>query len=139
MWLECEFEATLWTGGTEPARKFLTRDVRELTAPLGAGPLLLEVDAVLRRPTEAMDVSLGYFWFGLNGQGMAWVRVDEHREHFARDPSRASLPGEVSGFPESGGGEFKVQAADAIIAAQARLALACWLENGAWWSGLEWD
>jgi hypothetical protein len=100
---------------------------------LGPGPQLLEVDAVLRRPAGPSVVSLGYLWVWLNGEGMARVRLDEHREHFARDPARAELAGEVGGFPDGAGGAF------AVTAEQAGRVLACWLGSGARWSGLAWD
>ncbi|HXD89089.1 MAG TPA: hypothetical protein VN641_21540 [Urbifossiella sp.] len=99
MTVNSQFEVTL-RRGTAPVREFTTQDSAAVLAALATGPLLLEVDAVLHRPNEPSDVSLGCMWTWLNSEGMAFVRLDKHCEHLARDPGRAGLEGVLGGFPD---------------------------------------
>ena len=146
VWRASEFEVTIWLG-PDSARRFLARDPAEVQAAFVPGPCLLQVDSILRQAGQHADVSLGYLWVWLNSDGMAVVRLDEHCEHFARDPARAGMAGEVGGFPRWDGvpfaglkGEpFAVPAADAVTAEQATNVLSYWLANGEWWPGLAWD
>src|SRR5262249_19175671 len=96
-------------------------------------PLSLEVHA------DTPAIALSDFLLWLNGSGMARVRVDEHREHCARDPARAGLGGEGGGFPDGKGGWFAISAADAVTLGQASAALEHWLPCGGRWPGLAWD
>jgi hypothetical protein len=134
------FEVTVWPDGIAPARRYVTRSSAEVAkTATGLGPLMLETHDV-DRPTGANPgTSFGVLWLYLNGGGMAWIRLDLHREHIARDPARAGLVGEVGGFPDGTGGWFAVPASGAITAHQARQALVCWLEGGSCWPELEWD
>lgn len=139
MWPVNELDVTLWLGGPRPARDFITHSPAEALAALGQGPLLLEVDAVQRGSAIPDGVSLGLFCVWLNGDGMAWIRLDEHCEHYARDPARTRLEGEVGGFINEDGSLFAVLAADAVTASQARLALADWLQGVRRSPILTWD
>lgn len=126
--------------GTEPVRTFTTNDALEVMDAIVSGAMLLEVDAAVSRGRDpSRNVSVGYFWLWLDGAGMARVRLDEHREHFARDPARAGMSGEIDGFLDGDGGVYAVAAADAITAIQAQQALECWLETGEWWPELTWS
>ena len=138
MWPVTEFDLTLWADGS--TRGMITSSRTEIAETIkGPGPLLAEVDAVLRQTGGRADVSLALLWLWYNGEGMALVRLDEHCEHFARDPSRATIVGDVGGFPNGSGGSFAAPAADVVTVQQAEQVLTCWLSSGAWWPGLKWD
>jgi hypothetical protein len=134
VWPADEFGVILWAAaGGPPYRRGgkSATDIRGLLA--SPGPLCLEVHA------DTPTIALSDFLLWLNGDGMAWVRIDEHREHYGRDPARAGLSGEVGGFPDGAGGRFAVPAPNAVAAWQASAALEHWLVGGGWWPGLAWD
>jgi hypothetical protein len=138
VWPVTEFDLTLWADGA--TRRLITPARTEIAKTItGPGPLLAEVDAVWRQTSGRPDISLALLWLWYNGEGMAWVRLDEHCEHFARDPNRATIIGEVGGFPDGSGGSFAVPAAEVVTVQQAEQVLTCWLESGARWLGLEWN
>lgn len=133
-WPSDDYGVVLWAlDGGPPIRRSgqSAEAVRALLAP--PGPLSLEVQA------DTPTLALSDFLIWRNGDGMAWVRIDEHREHYGRDPARVGLGGQVGGFPDGEGGWFAVPVADAVTAEQASAALEHWLLGGGQWPGLAWD
>lgn len=138
-WNVTEFEVTLWTGEPVPTHQFVARRPTTIVKYLVPRPLFLEVYARLRKPLGEPDLSLGCFWLWLNCEGMARVRVDDHYEHFARDPERSGLEGDLGGFVDEEGGICVVTASEAISAEQAESALFHWLCSGKMLSELTWS
>ncbi|MFO0863674.1 MAG: hypothetical protein U0744_03270 [Gemmataceae bacterium] len=133
-WPNDNFGAVRWAiDGGPPLRLSgqTASDVWALLKPAGA--VYVEIHA------DTADLALSDFLVWRNADGMAWVRIDEHCEHYGRDPARAGLTGDVGGFPDGEGGWFAVPAADAVTAEQASATLAYWLPGGAKWPGLAWD
>lgn len=141
MWPVSEFEVQVWRDGHEPLRCYSTRSTDDIVAQLttAGGPLFLQVAAVLRQGGEAQDLSLGVMLLWLNADGMAWVRLGEHRDHDLSDPARVGLTGDVDGFLDDTERPFAVPAANVITVGQAASVLDYWLDCGGRLPGLTWS
>lgn len=83
-------------------------------------------------------VDHGNFYAWCNGD-VAHVRLDEHREHYASDPLRASAITSDVIFRGEDGEPLEVPSTQVISRAQATDALHCWLTSGSKLSSLSWS
>lgn len=134
MWPYDDYDVVLWAVDGGPPIERSGQSAAEVRALLAAhGPLFVEVHA------DTPSLALSDFLVWRNSEGMARVRIDEHREHYGRDPARAALSGEVEGLPDGMGGWFTIPADDAVTTEQASAALECWLSDGRQSPSLVWD
>src|SRR5687767_9746076 len=70
----------------------------------------------------AENVDYGNFYLFLNREGIAHVRLHEHREHFAADPLVQARTGAIE-FLDEDARSFKVETALTTSAARGRAAL----------------
>ncbi len=86
--------------------------------------------------TNHVDYGNFYAWCN---DDLAHVRLDEHREHYASDPLRASSSSPPVQFQDEDGESFEVSPSQVISRAQAMEALHCWLTSGSKLSSLSWS
>src|SRR5579859_6282536 len=84
------------------------------------------------------DVDYGNFYVWYN-EDLAFVRLDEHREHYASDPLRTSSAGPSNQFQDEDNELFEVLPSQVVGRAQAAEALHCWLTSGSKLSSLSWS
>src|SRR5262245_16300485 len=77
-----------------------------------------------------------YAWYN---DDIAHVRLDEHREPYASDPSRPSSTDNPIGFHHEDGEIFDVPSSQVISRVQASEALSCWLATGKMLPSLSWS
>jgi len=85
-------------------------------------------DAVI--VVEALEgcADWGNFYLFLNKDGLAYVKLHEHREFILVDAARESVTGTAM-FRDEDGSAFSVAASCATLAARGRSALAYWLPS----------
>jgi len=133
MWPSDDFGVVLWADAEGKRLRLSGQSAAAVRALLAApGALALEVHA------DTPGVSLSAFLLWRNADGLACLRIDEHREHVGIDPTRSDKGGELW-FPEGEGQAFPVRASEAIEGWQAAEALEHWLEVGGMWPGLMWS
>ena len=123
MWPSDEFGVVLWTSRDGQLVHLAGQSaaaVRELVA--APGPLVLDVSA------GTPILSLSDFLLWRNADGVACVRIDQHREHYGIDPTRSAETGEIW-FRDEQDGSFPVQTAEVIEMWQAAAALGYWLRR----------
>lgn len=125
-------ETELW-GALEPTREEL-EDASVVLPGLrtAEGDLRFVMVADIRG-----GVDRGNFLAWFQG-GRAFVRLDEHRDHYATDSSIRNLPDEAIRF-EGDGDSFEVPFAQSVSRAQALDALEIWLTTGQMSPSLEWS
>jgi hypothetical protein len=133
MWLLDDFGVLVFTEA-DGKRRRLTRQsaAAVLTLLESPGPMAIQVSAGIP------GVSLADFHLWRTGEGIACLRIDEHREHYGIDPERSGQTGDAF-FPDGQGGSFPVQFAETVQMSHATEAIAYWLECGGKWQGLTWS
>lgn len=71
--------------------------------------------------------------------GRAYVRLDEHREHFAFDPNARATPISEVAFLDEDGSAFRVVMSAPVDVASAKAALVHWLAIGKPTPTLQWS
>jgi hypothetical protein len=85
---------------------------------------------------DQVDYGNLYIW---RNNDIAYLRLDEHREHFASDLSRSLCGGEKIKFFDEDGTVFEVSSPGVIDWIQAFDALLLWLRSGAKLPSLSWS
>ena len=85
---------------------------------------------------DGVDHGNFYIWRNID---LAHVRLDEHREHYATDPSRLAIAKEVAAFIDESGTVLEISPSSVISWAQATEALMFWLRSGSKLPSLSWS
>lgn len=101
-------------------------------ANLAAGAAVIFVADI----RDHIDHGNFYVWWSA---GQAYVRLDEHREHYASYRDTATIRQGEAMFLDEDGASFSVLLADTVSASAAKEALAHWLLTGRATDALVWS
>jgi hypothetical protein len=129
-----EFVVTDFSAG--PSEQRVTMSSRDSAVRFASGLSARHCVIFVAHIINHVDHGNFYVWCN---DDIAHVRLDEHREHYASDPLRASFSGAPVQFRGEDGESFQVSSPQIVSRAQATEALHCWLASGSKLSSLSWS
>ncbi|WP_137914532.1 hypothetical protein [Rudaea sp. 3F27F6] len=119
-----------------PAEQRHTFPTRDAATRFGSSLAARRCAIFIAHIVDHVDYGNFYVWYN---EDLAFVRLDEHREHYASDPLRASFVGPSIQFQDEDNELFEVLPSQVVGRAQAAEALQCWLTSGLKLSSLSWS